>query len=190
MTEGTASIGHNSVGSEQLRSIVSRVERLEEEKKAISDDIKEVYSEAKTNGFDAPALRAVVRYRREEKETREARQALIETYLHALGDLGDTPLGAAAAEKAADTPKQKRKRRSVQDKIDQQRAERGEAGPAPTPTPTPPGAVASSFAADAEAAASAEWPDDQQVANAEREAADYPMGYDTTAERDMDREPA
>jgi uncharacterized protein (UPF0335 family) len=64
---------------DQLKAFVERVERLEEEKKAISDDIRDVYGEAKVNGYDVKALRTVVRLRKQE--------AILETYLHALGML-------------------------------------------------------------------------------------------------------
>ena len=78
-------IGHNSISKDQLKSIIERVERLEEDKKAISDDIKDVYSEAKGNGYDVKALRAIVRYRKEDAQDRAEREAIFETYLAALG---------------------------------------------------------------------------------------------------------
>ena len=78
-------IGHNSIAKDQLKSIIERVERLEEDKKAISDDIKGVYSEAKGNGYDVKALRAIVRYRKEDAQDRAEREAIFETYLNALG---------------------------------------------------------------------------------------------------------
>lgn len=78
-------IGHNSIAKDQLKSIIERVERLEEDKKAISDDIKDVYGEAKGNGFDVKALRAIVRYRKEDAQDRAEREAIFETYLAALG---------------------------------------------------------------------------------------------------------
>lgn len=78
-------LGHNSIAKDQLKSIIERVERLEEDKKAISDDIKDVYSEAKGNGYDVKALRAIVRYRKEDAQDRAEREAIFETYLAALG---------------------------------------------------------------------------------------------------------
>ena len=78
-------IGHNSIAKDQLKSIIERVERLEEDKRAISDDIKDVYSEAKGNGYDVRALRAIVRYRKEDAQDRAEREAIFETYLAALG---------------------------------------------------------------------------------------------------------
>ena len=69
----------------QLKSVVERIERLEEEKKTIADDIKEVYAEAKANGFDTKTLRTVIRIRREDTNERAEREALLDVYLHALG---------------------------------------------------------------------------------------------------------
>jgi uncharacterized protein (UPF0335 family) len=71
----------------QLRSLVERIERLEEEKKAISGDIKEVYGEAKANGFDTKIVRKVISIRKKDRHEREEEEALIETYLSALGML-------------------------------------------------------------------------------------------------------
>ena len=73
---------------DQLKAFVERVERLEEEKKAIADDIRDVYAEAKGNGFDVKALRAVVRLRKQDVDERKEQEAILETYLHALGMLG------------------------------------------------------------------------------------------------------
>lgn len=84
------------IASEQLKSIVSRIERLESEKKAIADDIKDVYAEAKAIGFDPKILRQVVRIRKQDAAEREEAETLLEMYLNALGDLRDTPLGQAA----------------------------------------------------------------------------------------------
>lgn len=78
------------VARDQLRSIVERVERLEEEKKTIADDIKEVYGEAKANGFDTKTLRAVVRLRKQEAAERQEQEALLDLYMHALGMVPDT----------------------------------------------------------------------------------------------------
>jgi uncharacterized protein (UPF0335 family) len=70
---------------DQLKAIVERVERLEEEKKAIADDIRDVYAEAKGNGFDIKALRTVVRLRKQDKQEREEHEAILDTYMQALG---------------------------------------------------------------------------------------------------------
>lgn len=72
---------------DQLKSIVERIERLEEEKKSISDDIRDVYGEAKANGFDVKALRSIIRLRKIEPTEREEQDAILETYMHALGML-------------------------------------------------------------------------------------------------------
>ena len=70
---------------DQLKAFIERVERLEEEKKAIADDIRDVYAEAKGNGYDVKTLRTVVRLRKQDKDERQEQQAILETYLHALG---------------------------------------------------------------------------------------------------------
>ncbi|HTZ03576.1 MAG TPA: DUF2312 domain-containing protein [Xanthobacteraceae bacterium] len=70
---------------DQLKAFVERVERLEEEKKAIADDIRDVYAEAKGNGFDIKTLRVVVRLRKQDINERKEQEAILETYLHALG---------------------------------------------------------------------------------------------------------
>jgi len=72
---------------DQLKAVVERIERLEEEKKATSDDIKEIYAEAKGNGFDVKALRTVVRMRKQDVNERKEQEAVLETYMHALGML-------------------------------------------------------------------------------------------------------
>lgn len=75
----------SSVAAGQLRSIIERIERLEEEKKAIADDIKDVYGEAKSNGFDTKVLRQVVRIRKQDQAERQEQEALLDLYLGALG---------------------------------------------------------------------------------------------------------
>jgi uncharacterized protein (UPF0335 family) len=72
---------------EHLKAFVERIERLEEEKKAVSDDLRDVYAEAKANGFDAKALRAIVRLRKQDADERREHEAILETYMHALGML-------------------------------------------------------------------------------------------------------
>ena len=74
-----------SFAVDQLRSIVERIERLEEEKAVLSEDIKEVYAEAKGNGFDAKTLRTVVRLRKQDSSERAEAEALLDLYLNALG---------------------------------------------------------------------------------------------------------
>jgi uncharacterized protein (UPF0335 family) len=73
------------VAREQLKSIVERIERLEEEKQALADDIKEVYAEAKANGFDTKVLRKVIAIRKKDRHEREEEEAILDLYLNALG---------------------------------------------------------------------------------------------------------
>jgi len=70
---------------EHLKAFVERVERLEEEKKAIADDIRDVYGEARANGFDVKALRTIVRLRKQDADERREHETILETYLLALG---------------------------------------------------------------------------------------------------------
>ena len=72
---------------DQLKAIIERIERLEEEKKTISDDIRDVYAEAKGNGFDVKALRTIVRLRRQDPNERAEAEQILETYMQALGML-------------------------------------------------------------------------------------------------------
>jgi uncharacterized protein (UPF0335 family) len=74
-----------SFAKDQLKSIVERIERLEEEKQALADDIKEVYAEAKGNGFDTKVLRKIVSIRKQDHNERMEQEALLELYLTALG---------------------------------------------------------------------------------------------------------
>lgn len=80
----------------QLRSLVERIEHLELEKHSIAGDIKEVYAEAKANGFDTKILRKVIAMRKKEAAEREEEQSMLDVYMAALGMLADTPLGQAA----------------------------------------------------------------------------------------------
>ena len=77
----------HTFAKDQLKAFVERVERLEEEKKALSDDIRDVYAEAKGNGIDVRSLRVVVRLRKQDINERKEQEAILETYLHALGML-------------------------------------------------------------------------------------------------------
>src|SRR5438270_13363855 len=78
MAEGT-------VAADQLRLFIERIERLEEEKKGIADDIRDVYAEAKANGYDSKIMRMIVRLRKMETHTRQEQDALLDTYRQALG---------------------------------------------------------------------------------------------------------
>ena len=77
----------HSFAKGQLKAIVERIEKLEEEKKAISDDIKDVYGEAKGNGFDVKALRSIIRLRKQDADERQEQETILETYMQALGML-------------------------------------------------------------------------------------------------------
>jgi uncharacterized protein (UPF0335 family) len=86
------SIGHNSepvaqLAKDQIRSIIERIERLEEEKKVIATDINDVYGEAKGNGYDVKALRTIIRMRKQDANERAEQETILETYLHAMGML-------------------------------------------------------------------------------------------------------
>lgn len=74
-----------TVAAGQLLAIIERIERLEEEKKEVAEQIKEVYAEAKGNGFDVKTLRKVVALRRKDPEERSEEEAMLDLYLHALG---------------------------------------------------------------------------------------------------------
>ena len=78
-------MAEGAVAADQLRLFIERIERLQEERKGISDDIRDVFSEAKANGFDAPTMREMLKLRKMEAHTRQEREALKETYQLALG---------------------------------------------------------------------------------------------------------
>ncbi len=78
-------MSEGNVAADQLRLFIERIERLEEEKKGIADDVKDVYAEAKANGYDTKTMRAIVRLRRMETHARQEADALLDTYRNALG---------------------------------------------------------------------------------------------------------
>lgn len=90
------------IAREQLKNYVSRIEKLEEEKQAIAEDLKQVYAEAKALGFDTKVLRKVISIRKQDKNERMEQEAMLDLYLHALGmaagsdDAGDEVSEAAA----------------------------------------------------------------------------------------------
>lgn len=86
---------------DRLRLLIERVERLEEEKKGIADDIKDVYAEAKAVGYDTKIMREIVRLRKMKPDDRREMEAILETYKIALGMLADTPLGEASLRRVA-----------------------------------------------------------------------------------------
>jgi uncharacterized protein (UPF0335 family) len=73
------------VAREQLKAFVERIERLEEEKKAIADDIKDVFAEAKGNGYDVKALRKIIQMRKQDIDERREQEAILDLYMQALG---------------------------------------------------------------------------------------------------------
>ena len=96
----TAKLRTGNFSADQLNQIVGRIERLEEEKKGLADDIREVYAEAKAHGFDVKTIRQVVKLRKLDGAERAERESLLEIYMEALGMLADTPLGEAALKAA------------------------------------------------------------------------------------------
>jgi uncharacterized protein (UPF0335 family) len=87
-----------TAASRQLKSFVERIERLEEEKKGIADDIRDVFAEAKGQGFDTKILRQVVRLRKKDVAERQEEEALLDLYLHALGMIGPSEAGNGVTE--------------------------------------------------------------------------------------------
>ena len=88
MSDETAGVGHNNPGGiagERLRSFIERIERLQEEKDALSADIREVFAEAKATGFDAPTMRSVLKLRKMDPEDRRVMEELLGLYTGALG---------------------------------------------------------------------------------------------------------
>lgn len=83
---------------QQLKQYIERAEKLEEEVGALKDDLKNVFAEAKANGFDPKIMKKVIALRKKDKSERDEEQAVLDTYLSALGMLADTPLGVAAVE--------------------------------------------------------------------------------------------
>lgn len=75
----------DNVSADQLRLLIERIERLEEEKKGVSDDIKDVYAEAKATGFDTKIMKQIVKLRKKTRDARMEEEALLETYKAALG---------------------------------------------------------------------------------------------------------
>ena len=78
-------VSSDSVAQDQIRAFIERIERMEEEKQAIADDIKEIYAEAKGNGFDVKVLRQIIRIRKQDAAERMEQEALLELYMAALG---------------------------------------------------------------------------------------------------------
>jgi uncharacterized protein (UPF0335 family) len=84
------------IAGERLRSFIERIERLEEEKRTLGEDIKEVFAEAKGSGFDAKIMRQIIKIRRMDKDDLDEQETLLDIYKRALGMLPDIPESAAA----------------------------------------------------------------------------------------------
>jgi uncharacterized protein (UPF0335 family) len=85
MAEDITADSAQTIAAGQLRAFIERIERLEEEKQTISDDIKEVYAEAKGTGFDTKAIRTIIRLRKKDANERQEEEAMLDLYMAALG---------------------------------------------------------------------------------------------------------
>jgi len=85
MSEDTVATGTEAVNAGHLRAFIERIERREEEKKALADDIKDVYAEAKGNGFDVKIIRKIVSIRKQDRDKRREEEEILDLYLAALG---------------------------------------------------------------------------------------------------------
>ncbi len=83
--EGEDAAQHGNISAERLRSLIERIERLEEERKALSSDIKDIYAEAKSAGFDVKVMRQLIRLRKQEPAEIEEQETLLDVYRRALG---------------------------------------------------------------------------------------------------------
>lgn len=88
-------MSESTFAREQLKTIVERIERLEEEKKTIGEDIRDIFAEAKANGFDTKVLRQVIRLRKQDLAERQEQETVLELYLHALGMIPDPSGGGS-----------------------------------------------------------------------------------------------
>jgi uncharacterized protein (UPF0335 family) len=86
----------NTLDGGHLKAFIERIERMEEEKKAIADDIKDIYAEAKGTGYDPKIIRKIVGIRKQDAAKRREEEELLDLYMASLGDLAETPLGKAA----------------------------------------------------------------------------------------------
>ena len=87
MDDGAAAAALTQAAREKLKQVVSKIEKLEEEKKEVAGQIKDVYAEAKSMGYDTKALRTVIRLRKMDRQEREEAQTILDTYLLALGEI-------------------------------------------------------------------------------------------------------
>ena len=87
MDDGASATALTEAAKDKLKQVVSKIERLEEEKKEVGGQIKDVYSEAKSMGYDTKALRQVIRFRKTDRQEREEQEAILDTYLLARGEI-------------------------------------------------------------------------------------------------------
>ena len=85
MSEAQPAAAETNVAADELRAFIERIERLEEEKKTISDDVKDVYGEAKSRGYDVKVLRKIVSIRKQDQNERQEQDAILDLYMQALG---------------------------------------------------------------------------------------------------------
>jgi uncharacterized protein (UPF0335 family) len=102
-TTSPAGPGHNSIDRDKLREIVSRIESIEQERAELGEDVRALYQEARSAGFDTAAIRTIVKLRKQDASERQEREELVQSYLEALGDLVGTPLGDHAISRASST---------------------------------------------------------------------------------------
>jgi len=108
MTQKIGKIGHNSkptvggIAADELKSIIGRIEKLKEEKQAIQGDISDVFSEAKSRGFDCTAIRKILKLREMDAQEREEQETILDVYMHALGMLPDLEDGREDLDEAQD----------------------------------------------------------------------------------------
>lgn len=88
-----------SAAQKQLRQFVEQLENLEEQKKALSDDVRDKFLEAKAVGFDVKAIKQILRMRKKSRDQRQEEESILQVYLHAMNMLDDTPLGEWAKER-------------------------------------------------------------------------------------------
>jgi len=96
MEQGERMADVGGIAGERLRSFIERIERLEEEKRTLAEDIKEVFAEAKGTGFDTKIMRQIIKIRRMDKDDLDEQETLLDIYKRALGMLPDMPESAAA----------------------------------------------------------------------------------------------
>lgn len=87
MDDGASATALSGAAKDKLKQVVSKIEKLEEEKKEVGAQIRDTYTEAKSMGYDTKALRAVVRLRKVDRQEREEQQSILDTYLLALGEI-------------------------------------------------------------------------------------------------------